>query len=144
VVGSLKLLGAERIHESVPTILRMMGQDILNPPTVKGWDGGTGWINATTVVARFNYANRLAVSRGQGGESYLEPQALAAKYRTPEALVAYFSDLLLDDDLPAAGRAALLEYASEAADYSGDADAADRKVRGLAHLAMASPVYQLN
>jgi uncharacterized protein (DUF1800 family) len=144
VVGSLKLLGAERVPDYVPGALRLMGQDLLNPPTVKGWDGGPSWINASTVVARFNYANRLAVARGQDGESYLDPTALAAQHRTPEALVTYFVDLLLDGDLPPTGLGALLEYAGATTDFAADAEAADQKIRGLAHLVMASPGYQLN
>jgi hypothetical protein len=36
-----------------------MGQIPLAPPSVKGWDGGPTWINTATLLARFNYVNRL-------------------------------------------------------------------------------------
>jgi hypothetical protein len=121
-----------------------MGQDLLNPPSVKGWDGGAAWINATTMVERFNFANRLAATRGDGGESYLDPAALASRFKTADALVDYFGELFLEGDLPATSRAALLDYARDGGDGFAAPDAADQKIRGLAHLVMASPLYQLN
>jgi len=32
-----------------------MGQNLLAPPNVKGWNTGTGWINTTTLLARQNF-----------------------------------------------------------------------------------------
>ncbi|HZS01529.1 MAG TPA: DUF1800 domain-containing protein [Chloroflexota bacterium] len=143
-LGALKALEAETIPRDLPVVLRRMGQDLLNPPSVKGWDGGPAWINAMTVLERANYANRLASARGERGESYLDPAALVRAYPTPEALVDYFAERCLDGDLPASSRAALLDYLREGGDPAADANAADRKIRGLAHLVMASPLYQLN
>lgn len=31
-----------------------LGQDLFYPPNVKGWDGGKAWINANTLMARYN------------------------------------------------------------------------------------------
>ena len=143
-IGSLKLLGAESVPRDLSGALRGMGQDLLNPPSVKGWDGGPAWINATTLLVRFNFANRLAIARGERGESYLDPAALASRHSTPEALVDHFVELFLDGDLPAASRAALVDYLRDGGDLGADPDAADRKIRGLAHLVMSSPHYQLN
>ena len=33
-----------------------MGQDLLNPPSVKGWDGGLSWINTGLLMERVNFA----------------------------------------------------------------------------------------
>ncbi len=143
-IGSLKLLGAETVPADLPAVLRRMGQDLLNPPSVKGWDGGQAWINAATLLERSNYANRLASARGEHGESYLDPAELVHRYRTPEGVVDHLAEVLLDGDCPAASRAALLDYARDASAGVNDDDAADRKIRGLAHLIMASPLYQLS
>jgi uncharacterized protein (DUF1800 family) len=141
-LGAVKALDRETLPRDLPAALRRMGQDLLNPPSVKGWDGGPAWINAMTVLERANYANRLATARE--GSTYVDPAALVRDHRTPEALVDYFAEHLLDGDLPASSRAALLDYAREGGDLAADASAADRKIRGLAHLVMASPLYQLN
>ena len=36
-----------------------MGQVLLSPPNVKGWPGGNVWINATTLLARKQFLDRL-------------------------------------------------------------------------------------
>jgi len=143
-IGSLRLLGTDSAPRDLPVLLRRMGQDLLNPPSVKGWDGGAAWINATTMVERLNFANRLAATRGDGGESYFDPAALASRFKTADALVDYFGELFLEGDLPATSRAALLDYARDGGEGFAAPDAADQKIRGLAHLVMASPLYQLN
>lgn len=38
---------------------RQLGQDLFNPPNVKGWPGGKAWINATTLLARRQMVERL-------------------------------------------------------------------------------------
>lgn len=60
VVGTLKSLGVE-VPDPMPfgLALRPLGQDIFNPPNVKGWPGGEAWINATTLLARKQFAERL-------------------------------------------------------------------------------------
>lgn len=40
-----------------------MGQDLLAPPTVKGWDGGRLWINLNTMVARARFARKFTSTR---------------------------------------------------------------------------------
>jgi uncharacterized protein (DUF1800 family) len=143
-IGALRLLGADTLPRDLPAVTRRMGQDILNPPSVKGWDGGQAWINAATLLERFNYANRLAVSRGERSESFFDPAAIARQYRTPQRVVDGLAELLLDGDLPTSSREALLDYARDGGGDFADTDTADQKIRGLVHLIMASPLYQLN
>ena len=40
----------------------LMGQSLFYPPSVKGWDGGRSWINASTVLARANLISDIATS----------------------------------------------------------------------------------
>ena len=46
----------------------LMGQNILNPPSVKGWDGGRAWINTSTMFVRQNLMIYLLT--GQRPEAY--------------------------------------------------------------------------
>ena len=39
--------------------LANMGQDLFNPPNVKGWSEGRNWINSRTLLARVNFASQL-------------------------------------------------------------------------------------
>lgn len=60
VVGTLRSLGVD-VPDPLPfgLALRQLGQDIFDPPNVKGWPGGDAWINATTLLARKQFAERL-------------------------------------------------------------------------------------
>ncbi|MCK0131681.1 DUF1800 domain-containing protein [Flavobacteriaceae bacterium F08102] len=45
----------EMNKESVKNVARLFDQDILNPPTVAGWDGDKAWINSGTITFRGAY-----------------------------------------------------------------------------------------
>ena len=123
-----------------------MGQDLLNPPDVSGWKTGSYWVSSTTLFERFNFANRLAAAR-DGSKPYFTDvpgQVTARGISTPDELVDYFLGLLVDGDATPEARQALIEYLNAPDPLSlDDADALDLKARGLVHLAMAVPTYQL-
>jgi uncharacterized protein (DUF1800 family) len=58
VAGTLRLwqVGAKNDRPYV-NAMRQMGQDLFYPPNVKGWPGGEDWINTTTLMERYNFAN---------------------------------------------------------------------------------------
>ncbi len=41
--------------------LAAMGQQLFMPPNVKGWPGGTSWLNTSTILERDNFAEALAM-----------------------------------------------------------------------------------
>ena len=41
--------------------LSRMGQSLFAPPNVKGWRTGTDWLNSATLLARNNFAEKVAV-----------------------------------------------------------------------------------
>ena len=49
------LSAARDLHRA----LEVMGQDLFNPPNVKGWSEGRDWINTRTLLARVNFASQL-------------------------------------------------------------------------------------
>jgi Protein of unknown function (DUF1800) len=38
------------------TACTKQGQELFAPPSVKGWDGGSSWINSSTLLERLNWA----------------------------------------------------------------------------------------
>ncbi|RDU99407.1 DUF1800 domain-containing protein [Trinickia dinghuensis] len=44
--------------------LRNLGQNLFAPPNVKGWPGGSTWINSTTLLAREQFVEQLFRSTG--------------------------------------------------------------------------------
>src|SRR5262249_17952245 len=56
--------------------LDAMSQRLFEPPNVKGWPGGRGWLNTSTLLERANFAEALALGTLWGDEP--PPRALDA------------------------------------------------------------------
>jgi uncharacterized protein (DUF1800 family) len=146
VVGALKSLNVQNVGPDATQVLRRMGQDLLNPPDVSGWRGGAGWINSTTLFERFNFGNRLAMARGAGKPYFTDvpAQVQAHGITSPEGLVDFYLALLVDSDVTPEARQALIDYLNASGPLAlDDSGAIDLKARGLVHLALATPSYQL-
>jgi len=67
VVGALRAMGRPALDEK--TVLGLvsssarMGQELLHPPTVKGWDGGREWINDSSLLLRMQTAAALTLGK---------------------------------------------------------------------------------
>jgi len=60
------LIGATRqLQASLPTkpmtlvMLNSLGEELFQPPNVKGWDGGIAWITTNSLLDRYNFAAAL-------------------------------------------------------------------------------------
>lgn len=61
-IGTLKFFDAQTNFQEITQRLERLGQLPLYPPNVKGWDGGTSWINASTIIARANLVSTILES----------------------------------------------------------------------------------
>lgn len=148
-IGAVRAMPALVPVKYVPGSLRRMGQDLLSPPTVKGWDGDKAWLSTTTVMNRFNFARDLGPGYNNQPSQALPPAQLVAEYAidTPEKLVEHmlqrFGPLEVSDE----AKAKLAEYVKAQEGGKGPVFPApqtfDTKVRGLAHLVMSLPEFQL-
>ena len=60
IVGTLRQFDLPQPDSRVLALLgRALGQEPFNPPNVKGWPGGTAWINANTLLVRQQLLRRL-------------------------------------------------------------------------------------
>jgi uncharacterized protein (DUF1800 family) len=146
VIGSLKSLNVQNIGPDVTQVLRRMGQDLLNPPDVSGWKYGPGWINSTTLFERFNWGNRLSSGRDSTKPYFSDTaaQIQAHAISSPDELVDYYLGLFVDGDTTPEARQALIDYLNAPTSLAlDDGGALDLKARGLVHLALATPTYQL-
>lgn len=57
-----------------------LGQDLFEPPNVFGWSGGRSWINTKSLIARANFAQRLAEGALQSGATSPPWPALAGRH----------------------------------------------------------------
>jgi uncharacterized protein (DUF1800 family) len=66
VAGPKALAEGEITQAALISNLNAMGQPLFAPPNVKGWPGGTSWMNTSTVLARHNFAQELACANLSG------------------------------------------------------------------------------
>jgi uncharacterized protein (DUF1800 family) len=100
LVGSVRMLERPLPPAIVSAqMLRVLGQDLLNPPNVKGWDGGVSWITTNTLFDRYNHAQALIMGR-PGFRPFNKPLADAQdkekRERMREMLQEHASDLAHD------------------------------------------------
>jgi uncharacterized protein (DUF1800 family) len=60
LIGSVLALQAELMPmRMINGVMRLLGQEVFEPPNVKGWDGGAAWITTASLLTRYNLANVL-------------------------------------------------------------------------------------
>jgi len=132
---------AKGFEEVVPTTklgsdLAELGQNLYNPPTVNGWEGGRRWINTATVIGRNRLASALIHETKEYGKK-IDPAAVAKKHghSRPEDAGRFLIDLLLQGDVEPQVADAILEAGAEGDD--------SQRVRDIAHAVAVSPEFQL-
>jgi len=142
--------------------MRQMGQILFAPPNVKGWDGGKSWITTSTLLFRYNFANYLingdamrpatgpprpagrapgfgrpalaaAASRPPIDLTKLVPVELREK---PRELVDFLASRLFDGRIGESDT--FVQYLE-----ARKPDTSDATMRGLLHLMMSTPQFQL-
>jgi uncharacterized protein (DUF1800 family) len=152
VVGTLRSVRARTNAERIPGWLSSMGQELYNPPNVAGWPGGLSWVTSVRQLGRFEFAWTAAAARRREKELSTSTKPLLdglKKHPTPADVVDHVLQVLGPIDAPAETRTALADYLQRG-DGGGvepfdvkDPDAVDKKVRGLAGLALMLPEAQL-
>jgi hypothetical protein len=166
IVQTVKLLDAPLPSPVVAqNAMRQMGQILFAPPNVKGWDGGKTWISTSTLLFRYNFANYLIngdailppglPQRRPGGDlGFIRPAQLAEQVRrepidvsklapaelrdTPRELVERLSARLFQSPLPQKETDTFVQYLE-----ARKPDMSDQTMRGLIHLMMSTPQFQL-
>ena len=122
--------------------LARMGQILFYPPNVKGWDGGSAWLNSSTVLTRENFASAIMNSQTMMQSSWISDVPMGAKDATQRLV-----DGILQGDASAAAQQHIQAYLS-GSDVSAlgmlSGENYQERIRGAAYLTMATPAYQLN
>ncbi len=172
-VGTLRLLDVQACDGvALAEALRAMGQELFQPPNVKGWDGGPKWINTATLYNRYNFAGAvvgghkarprrgLMMRMKQDADEFgfmqppprprlglppydPDPLVRGSNLTTAEEVVDFFAARLLAVPLPAGQRDRLVAFASQGQPFDLRQNRARRRVRTLIHLLMSTPEYQL-
>jgi uncharacterized protein (DUF1800 family) len=116
VIGTIKLSGAYRSPEpgllALPGAAGLMGQRLMNPPTVEGWHTGKEWIDGGTLVERVNFAvNELSSPSKPGTQAIVNRLSAVGRPLTPAEFVDGCLDLAGPLTVDSTTREALLRHA---------------------------------
>jgi uncharacterized protein (DUF1800 family) len=132
-------------------VLEQLGQNVFNPPSVKGWDGGQTWLNGQTLLYRQNLALALTSTEDPRFGSRTDPAALVRKHnkKADDETLDFLLTLFLQNDAPQDSRERLRDYQRQAQKqkvpvYWTEDEAADHRVRALCHLVLTLPECQLS
>lgn len=110
LVGTARRLGSEPPGELLWLAAGQLGQRLLDPPNVKGWEGGRAWITTSTYLQRGNFAGMMlgVVALEDVLAAEPEPEADDAMMEADDAEPAPASEVDASDNRagPAAARRA--------------------------------------
>ncbi len=192
-IGSCQLLRREipdpiESFSVIVKALRLMGQEPLMPADVSGWKGGLTWVNTSSLLMRYNFANFLvngvptadmvglrtakqeyiseavakvkekekatAVSKAdQVKRSTIAPLAVEklgdrAALKNSDAVVRHFARVLWDGQAEEESLRQFKQFLDTSESgapepFRPEQPNANQKIRGLVHLMMSTPQYQL-
>lgn len=151
LVGAVRSLGTPLPDPNlIIAALDMMGQNLFQPPSVKGWDGGRAWINTSTLFVRHNLLIHLLTGRRLAGFS---PSGARSRYdalkllaSVPKADGRYDVPVVAQYLLRMAfGKEASTERARTLVDYANEKGGriTNEIVIGMLSLITAMPEFQL-
>lgn len=137
-IGLLRALEATTGTQKLAQELADLGQKLFYPPNVKGWDGGTAWINSATLLGRANLVKRIVedpVTKFGGGtiDAYFDQLG----WKQSREIVDNVAELLIAGDLAADVRAQLAKQLDQTKNRQ-------KGLQQLLHTLGSLPEFQLS
>jgi hypothetical protein len=150
VVGALRDLGVRQVAsaEMLDAAIREMGQQLLEPPDVKGWRQGRAWISSKRMFARFNGVGQLILSVPQSGEKGIDLVGFVERgdAASAEAVVDYLAKACLARPLNEESRRSLVQELAglpPRANWSQQREAVNQMLRKVLILIASQPEFQM-
>jgi uncharacterized protein (DUF1800 family) len=148
-VGAVRMLEAQIPALHLIESLERMGQKLLAPPNVKGWDGESAWIDTSTWAARQQFASMLAAESDTNplGPVFDPFRLVPQEMLEPRAVVKRLGDVLMQGDLPAEARRGLTSFLIETDAgpqpdaFRDDADFRMQKIREAIAVVISLPEF---
>ncbi|MDP6553128.1 MAG: DUF1800 domain-containing protein [Pirellulaceae bacterium] len=151
VVGMLRDFGTKDVDaRALDSAIRNMGQELLEPPDVKGWRRGRAWINANRLFVRYNTTANLVRSitrtdkqRGIDVLAVLEGQGC----ENAADVVDCLAKTCLAKPLDEKKRKELIDYVGEmpgSSEWEAQRKQINGKLLGLLVLMVSTPEYQFS
>ncbi|MCC6420621.1 MAG: DUF1800 family protein [Gemmataceae bacterium] len=151
IAGMLRDLGVKEVADPgmLFRVMSEMGQELLEPPDVKGWRGGRTWINSTRLFSRYNtVANLLRGVPLSGGRRGIDVVALleGSSCQNSTEVVEYLTRACLVLPLEPHKRQELIAYLGPLpprTQWAGQRAELNQRLQGLLVLMLSIPEYQM-
>ncbi|MCE0482718.1 MAG: DUF1800 domain-containing protein [Methylacidiphilales bacterium] len=141
-------------------MLNLLGQELFQPPNVKGWDGGVAWITTNSLLDRYNFAAAMVEGQripmpnlmgqmksilnnmGEDGLMEISPADVSALFTpadlaTPDSYLAALQNRFLSSELSPKRLDSLHDFLKTKSPIE------DQDIRKSIRLIMSTPEYQL-
>jgi hypothetical protein len=151
IAGTVKLSGDFRDVDpgllQLDQAARVMGQTLMDPPTVEGWHTGKEWIDGGTLTERVNFAVSTMQDTAKPGPQYVVRRLRASGQPVPPSeFVDRCLDLAGPLEVANETRQALLSFAEKGGDLRFDTDEqrkeSEARIGRMLTLIVASREYQ--
>ncbi len=159
VIGAMRQMNSSAVdYGYLSQLVGGMGLQLYDYSDPDGLEEGAAWINSQTVINRSNFAMEF-IRQGYSRLRYLpssrshlppmDPWAEVKKHNldTPDKIVDFYLELLVDSDVPKMVRSNLVAYMTRTDTGTRSWNAKQHvpeKVTGLCHLILALPEAQMN
>jgi len=135
-------------YASIEHHLRNMGQHLLDPPSVFGWDWENAWLSSAALMARYRFVRDVTAAHGESS-MYFRPQLLLdVELSEPAAILEAVLEILgVPDQFSDSERNILLSYLTDGGTVAtldlNNPAVRGNKLHGLFALVLQSPACQL-
>jgi len=150
VVAMLRDLGVKKLtsYGELDGMIQGMGQELFEPPDVKGWRYGRSWISANRVLVRYNSAAKLVQTAPQPGQSGIDLVALLEGNgcKTAADVVDCLAKTCLVKPLNDQQRKKLIDFLGQlppSPEWAGQRDEMNGRLQVLLVLMISTPEYQM-
>ena len=150
VVGTLRLAGGFQwptldVYDATAAC-SYMGQTLLIPPSVEGWQGGEDWISTGAMVHRINFASDVIGNTDRPGVREIINRikdASGGGAISPTQLIDLCLDLAGPLSVSEQTRAGLIDHAEIGGNLHPDAAEADQQIASILQLVVSTREYQM-
>ena len=152
VVGTARMTGGYRSPQagdiSIAVATGLMGQELLDPPSVEGWHTGVEWITTANLMNRVNFAAEQFSDIEKPGVKAIVKRITAMGSRlSPEQLVDGCLDLMGPIVMAAPARQEIVDQAAQGGDFTFNSVhsgvQSSERVVDVLRMIVASREYQL-
>ena len=151
VVGTVKITGTHSIPQpnvvDLASATGIMGQNLMDPPTVEGWHTGHEWVDSGTLTERINFTTKhLGDLSSPGIQDIIERIKSQGFQLSPEDFLNSCLDLIGPMEVGETTRTGLLEFANETGGLQFGNKESDEtsseKIKQMLQLVVSCPEYQ--